>query len=189
MHPAPGATTWCDVIPAALSTSRTPSCCAGLLHRLVSRFSSLLPAMSRARVPRRRGRHTTPNWAQIAQTSTAFFERKMLTLFIGQFFEENCHDHATSSPQMIDEPFVFCFRNHAEGEGSGVAQTKAQFFRRTQIASVPNSSRINSMRRRGKFSDWLIGPTSTPQRTSSRRDLERLRPARCIRVLKRTRYE
>ena len=34
---------------------------------------------------------------------------------IGQFFEENCHDHAANSPQMIDQPLVV-FRNYAEGE-------------------------------------------------------------------------
>src|SRR5947199_771855 len=120
------ATTSCDVIPAALSTSRTPSgvaldCCTGLFHDFFLYFRQC-PANAR------------PGGEDMAATTKLCANRADIERFIfrahadahfsiGQFFEENGHDHTANCAQMIDQPFVV-FRNHPERNGGRLAQAE-----------------------------------------------------------------
>src|SRR6266705_133601 len=108
------ATTSCEVIPSALSTSRTPSGVGfkdftNFLQDFLFDFSER-PAYARAR------RESMPATAKLLADGTnvdgiAFRTHADAHLAVGQFFEEDGNDHTANRAEMVDQPFVVFGKN------------------------------------------------------------------------------
>src|SRR5947208_2947285 len=108
------ATTSCEVIPSALSTSRTPSGVGfkdfiNFLQDFLFDFSER-PAYARAR------RESMSATAKLLADGTnvdgiAFRTHADAHLAVGQFFEEDGNDHTANRAEMVDQPFVVFGKN------------------------------------------------------------------------------
>src|SRR6266404_703311 len=181
------ATTSCDVIPSALSTSRTPSRAAvndvtDFLQDLVFYFGE------RALNPRSGGQH-------VSSSAELFADRTHVHLFsfrshahthfaVRKLFEKNRGDHAADRAEMIDQPFV-------------VLRQNAELFRHCETQTKTRDAIIGVKTHRPKkiakkfdsapgiiFVSQLADPANIDAFAHKLgRDLKRARS--CVRILKR----
>src|SRR5438874_1211412 len=109
------ATTSCDVISSALSTSRTPSGLA-LVEDIMNFLQNFLFDFAKASANTRTGcKRVAPASEFLADCTDihGFFFRSHADahLTVGQFFEENGDDHAADRAQMIDQTFIVFRKN------------------------------------------------------------------------------
>src|ERR1700758_2934330 len=113
-------------MPAALSTSRTPSgvvldCCTSLFYDL---FLYLRQCAATARPRRENMTATTKLLANRADIDRIVFRTHAHAHFsISQFFEENCHHDAANRAQVIDQPFIIFWKD-AQLDRYCLAQTQ-----------------------------------------------------------------
>src|ERR1044072_3406610 len=106
------ATTSCDVIPSALSTSSTPSGSAlkGFTNFLQHVFFDFGEASATTRTGSECVPAATEFLADCADIHSFVFRTHADAHFaLNQFFKKNCDDHAANCPEMIDSSFfVLC---------------------------------------------------------------------------------
>src|SRR6266849_3616561 len=108
------ATTSCEVIPSALSTSRTPS---GVGFKDLTNFlqDSLFDFSKRPGHPRARSESMSAAAKLLADGTNvdgiAFRTHADAHLAVGQFFEEDGDDHTASRAEMVDQAFVVFGKN------------------------------------------------------------------------------
>src|SRR5437762_4122097 len=103
------ATTSCDVIPSALSTSSTPSGFA--LKDSTNFLQNLCFDLGEASSNTRAGGECVSAAAEFlanrADIDRFIFRTHADAHFaVSQFFKKNCDDHAANCPEMIDQSFV-----------------------------------------------------------------------------------
>src|SRR6266403_2206238 len=120
------ATTSCDVIPSALSTSRMPS--GSALNDVTNFLQNLFFHFAEAPANARAGSQCMPAAAELLANRAnidgfIFRSHADAHLAVRQFFEENGNDHAPDCPEMIDQSFVV-FGKNAQICGSFQAEGK-----------------------------------------------------------------
>src|SRR5262245_2001483 len=112
------ATTSCDVIPSALSTSRTPSGNAGPLNGFTSFLQNFFFDF------RQRSAHACTGSERVTAAAKFLANRAYIHPFvfgthahahlsIGKFFEKHSGDNVVNCAEMIDQSFVV-FGNHTK---------------------------------------------------------------------------
>ena len=122
------ATTSCDVIPSALSTSRTPSGDAGALNGFTSFLQNFLfdfgEGTANARTGSERMAAAAKFLADRADINPLVFRTHTHAyLAVGKFLEKNSDDDAANCPEMIDQAFVV-FGNNIEFRGGLQAEAE-----------------------------------------------------------------
>ena len=112
------ATTSCDVIPSALSTSRTPSGDAGALNGFTSFLQNFLFHFGKGAADPRTGSECMAATAKFLADRAnidplVFRSHTDAYLAVGKFLEKNSDDDAANCPEMIDQSFIV-FGNHTK---------------------------------------------------------------------------
>src|SRR5438477_7076874 len=122
------ATTSCDVIPSALSTSRTPSGEPSALNGFINFLQHFLFDLGQrpqnARTGSERVSAATKRLANRGDIDPFIFRTHAdADLPVGEFFEKDCDDDAANCPKMIDQAFVV-FGNDTKFSGGLKAKAK-----------------------------------------------------------------
>src|SRR6266478_3620824 len=108
------ATTSCEVMPSALSTSRTPS--GSALKDFMNFLQNLFFDFGKTSANARAGSQCMPTAAEFLANRAnidgfVFRTHAHAHFALGKFFKKDGDDHAANRPEMIDQAFVVFGKN------------------------------------------------------------------------------